>query len=405
MDNKKYGFNKGIFIAYGATGSCIYDLRESFAKIHRLDKDATELVRSVTTSDDYIFSDREMRFLSSLIDRSFLIANHEDIKINYESTEQTITSRVAWIEVTEKCQLRCSYCYGSFCAQKQKTLSTKDIEHLFYHLSHAGFTIFRLIGGEPLLYKNTVINLVSKLSEINNSRIELYTNGLLLTEDFLAFCKEHDIKLAIGIFGADDIECMNVTGSRNVFKRQVDIINIVRRSGVAYRLSITRIEANSSASKEQLAGIYKFPVELLREDQVKSIGRATSSADLKKTSLKRIKKEHFSHKFQSAFIRKNISDGHSCYKNKICITASLDVHPCIMERSIVYGNLRCSQLVDVLKAGAPFMGASKDSVSTCKDCEYRYACFDCRVDRILPNDFYSKSSNCGYNPHTGIWVD
>jgi len=34
----KYSFCEGIAIAYGATGSCIYDLREPFAKIYRIGK-------------------------------------------------------------------------------------------------------------------------------------------------------------------------------------------------------------------------------------------------------------------------------------------------------------------------------------------------------------------------------
>ena len=404
MNQQKYAFNEGIAIAYGATGSCIYDLRKTFAKIYRLDKDATELVRSITISRNFVASEKDRQFLSNLIEDSLLIVDDEGLKTNSD-IGQTKPNLVAWIEVTEKCQLRCSYCYGSFGAQKQKTLSMKDVDLIFDQLSYSGFTVFRLIGGEPLLYKKIVKTLISKLSTIKNSQIELYTNGLLLTNEILAFFKDYDVKLAIGIFGATDVECANITGSKNILIKQKKIINLVQTSGVACRFSITRTETNSSASKEQLSSIYNFPVELLRQDRVKNIGRSTSSIAFQNSSSQRINKSHFAHKFPSSFIQGNISGGHSCYKNKICITASLDVHPCVMERSIVYGSLLSAPLVDVLKAGNPYMGASKNLVSTCRDCEYRYACFDCRVDRVSPDDFYSKSSNCGYNPHTGIWVE
>ena len=171
------------------------------------------------------------------------------------------------------------------------------------------------------------------------------------------------------------------------------------------RLSITRTEKNRSATKEDLARIYNFPTELIREDQVKDVGRATNTKTPQNSQQKFIQKKTFSHKFKSSFIKQNISGGHSCYRDKICITSSLDVHPCVMERSVVYGNLRHTSLIDLLRSGSKYMKASKDFIDTCNACEYRYACFDCRVQRELPGVFFSKSSNCGYNPHTGTWVE
>jgi radical SAM protein with 4Fe4S-binding SPASM domain len=100
-----------------------------------------------------------------------------------------------------------------------------------------------------------------------------------------------------------------------------------------------------------------------------------------------------------------MNSGHSCFKNKICVTSTYDVYPCIMERSFTYGNILEKPLSEILKNGKPFMSASKDAINTCKDCEYRYACFDCRVIRESGDGFFAKPSNCGYNPHTGIWVD
>lgn len=404
MNHPKYGFQSGVTIAYGVTGSCIYDLRNATAKIYRLDKEATDLVRLITTKPSFTTTESCTKFVSELVANAILVEKNGNSALEgyIEGPKQSF---VAWIEVTENCQLSCSYCYGSFGKKKKTTISETCIDMLVEQLKINGFTVFRLIGGEPLIYKQTVQTLVSKLSSICESKIELYTNGLLLTKEFLAFCKDNNVKLAIGIFGANEIECSTVTGAKNVWTKHYDIINLVRASGVSYRISITRTGANSSASNEQLASIYKFPVERLRQDHVKSVGRAKNNARVLQTSSKAITKEYFSRKFPSALIRKNIVGGHPCYENKLCITSALYVHPCIMERSVVYGNLLSTPLAEIVRAGTPYMSASKDSVAICRDCEYRYACFDCRVERVSPDDFYSKSSNCGYNPHTGIWVD
>ena len=48
---------------------------------------------------------------------------------------------------------------------------------------------------------------------------------------------------------------------------------------------------------------------------------------------------------------------------------------------------------------------TKDEIETCKICELRFSCFDCReiAYRKSMGDLYAKNPNCGYNPKTGIW--
>jgi SPASM domain peptide maturase of grasp-with-spasm system len=48
---------------------------------------------------------------------------------------------------------------------------------------------------------------------------------------------------------------------------------------------------------------------------------------------------------------------------------------------------------------------NKDRIDTCKDCEFRYVCTDCRAYLQNPSDIYSKPLKCGYNPYSGIWED
>ena len=48
---------------------------------------------------------------------------------------------------------------------------------------------------------------------------------------------------------------------------------------------------------------------------------------------------------------------------------------------------------------------TKDEISVCKNCEFRYNCTDCRSFLIDYNDIYSKPLKCGYNPITCEWED
>lgn len=45
----------------------------------------------------------------------------------------------------------------------------------------------------------------------------------------------------------------------------------------------------------------------------------------------------------------------------------------------------------------------KDMVQTCRDCEFRHVCTDCRAYLEDPHDGCSKPLKCGYDPYTATW--
>lgn len=45
----------------------------------------------------------------------------------------------------------------------------------------------------------------------------------------------------------------------------------------------------------------------------------------------------------------------------------------------------------------------KDDVQTCNVCEFRYACFDCRVFISKKENLFSKPLKCNYNPYIAKW--
>ena len=73
----------------------------------------------------------------------------------------------------------------------------------------------------------------------------------------------------------------------------------------------------------------------------------------------------------------------------------------------IYGNITNDKLQDALKH-PDFKKSwliSKDQVLTCKDCEFRYICTDCRAYLEDPEDIFSKPLKCGYNPYTCEWEE
>lgn len=87
------------------------------------------------------------------------------------------------ISVTDRCNLRCTYCMpkeGISLIPHSEILSYEEIVEITKVLVDMGITKVRLTGGEPLVRKDIVV-LVSKLAEIKGiTDFSMTTNGSLL---------------------------------------------------------------------------------------------------------------------------------------------------------------------------------------------------------------------------------
>ena len=137
------------------------------------------------------------------------------------------------------------------------------------------------------------------------------------------------------------------------------------------------------------------------KDIVRMSGRANFSLlsdELIKKKL--ITKKSFQKPIQKTFVSRLIS-GHNCFKDRIYISSNLEIFPCVMERRLKHGIINKKNKI-VLDNNIRFF--NKDNVNECSNCEYRYACFDCRPDSLSEN-FKEKPWYCTYNPIIGEWED
>jgi radical SAM protein with 4Fe4S-binding SPASM domain len=105
--------------------------------------------------------------------------------------------------------------------------------------------------------------------------------------------------------------------------------------------------------------------------------------------------------------------GNCCLDGEICVSAHGDVYPCIMERTRILGNTLSQSLEEIIEgySAQSAWGLSKDRVPVCRDCEYRYACYDCPpLSKALAEmleqrriDGPVKDPLCTYDPYTGTW--
>ena len=95
----------------------------------------------------------------------------------------------------------------------------------------------------------------------------------------------------------------------------------------------------------------------------------------------------------------------SCWFGKIAITADGSVLPCVFARDQIAGNVKNEELSKIIDNGMlEFWKLTKDQIYVCRDCEYRFLCYDCRpLAYGLTGDLYAKYPKCTYNPYSGTW--
>ncbi|WP_294278445.1 grasp-with-spasm system SPASM domain peptide maturase [uncultured Chryseobacterium sp.] len=101
----------------------------------------------------------------------------------------------------------------------------------------------------------------------------------------------------------------------------------------------------------------------------------------------------------------------SCLNKKIAIDVNGNIKNCpAMPQS--FGHIKEITLERALmhQDFKQYWNITKDSISICKDCEFRYICTDCRAftEQSYINDNFldlSKPLKCGYDPYTGEWEE
>ncbi len=95
---------------------------------------------------------------------------------------------------------------------------------------------------------------------------------------------------------------------------------------------------------------------------------------------------------------------HPCLGGILTVSACGNVYVCRIMREKSLGNVLDTNLSEILRNNKEEIGKSwnltRDKITPCRNCEYRYSCMDCRG---IEEDVYY-TNLCRYDPHTGEWT-
>jgi len=311
------------------------------------------------------------------------------------------------LEITSNCNLRCIHCYGDFGPVQDDKL-TLSIEHQLRILRDAhdlGCKTVQFTGGEPTLSKR-LFELIDFAKAVGFKHVIVYTNGTLITEKMAEKFRQREVTVHLSLYSHDQQTHDTITGFKGSFEMTRQGLLLLKQKGVDTAVGTPVMKQNQEDLESVKAFLNDIGIKKHFFDPIRPIGRAKLNIHPDKTEFldcRFIRKPSFKTSRES-YLR--FKYGHICWLGCVEITATGDVLPCAFARNLVMGNVRDKPLKEIMenKEAARYWHLSKDGINICRDCEYRYCCFDCRPLAMNERSRLTlRGEYCTYNPYAGVW--
>ncbi len=419
--NNFFGLNPDCFLINGAKRGAIYNLNSG--DIYSINLETKQLLENLQkgsaiksaldkTEESYLAG---FEFLSRLYNLDLGHFSQEKPLVNSLPERPENRLNFVWLELTEGCNLKCLHCYSDSDSKKatyeklfpELFISHKDWLRVIKEAYELGTRRLQFIGGEPFIYGDKLFDLADFAGNIGYESQEIYTNGTLLNDDRIQNIRKRNMKLAFSFYGPTRSIHEEITQNHGSWESTLRNIKKARSNDIPTRIAIIAMKQNQDYLDETIEFLKnETGVEDVGYDLVRPSGRGCNSelvAD--KLVEKHLMTAPLFPKIDYDTFQKYLY-GHSCWSGELCISSSGNATPCIMERDFIIGNVKEMSLKDILNSNnlVKIWGLSKDYVEVCKDCEYRYGCFDCRPKaKGQSGEFYAKPADCMYDPYTGEW--
>ncbi len=326
------------------------------------------------------FQERSIGFLSD-----HFIRNEESIweflKIKEKINKKLID--FAWCELTSRCNLECIHCS---CSGSPLTTHANDFKVNFFdvvkQIRDLGCDKIQFTGGEPMLRKQLLIDLIKYSSSLGFSYREIYSNLNLLDDDLLRIITEYQLNIATSIYGHNAKIHDAVTTVQGSFDKTINSLRKLQQANINIRVGIILMDINLPYKRDILKFVKSMEISNVKVDIVRNAGRGCALFDTETKSAKINSNSGFGNLSlkEDFFWRSHLA--HNCFSNHICINEDGNVFPCVMLRESL-GNLENDSLYNIIvkDESQKLRNLTKDKVDKCSLCELRYVCFDCRIDR------------------------
>ncbi len=269
-----------------------------------------------------------------------------------------------FIEMTDKCNERCIHCYASSSPGCNDFLSLDEIKQSLDFARSVGRPFVQFTGGDPLIHKE-LLAAVAYAAKLDFQGIEIYTNGLLLSETLLTKLAPYQPRISFSLY-ADTAELHDgITQLAGSWKKTLAAMKRAKNMGFDIRAGIALMPENIACLDRMTPFLEKevgLDAKHVRFDPVKQTGRGKFMDDAKQILIAP------SHAPKTGNLR----------RGKLCIAANANVYPCVFSRKISLGNIRKQPLANIIKQLNERKTATP-SAERWKSCSESLSCGDCQM--------------------------
>lgn len=339
---------------------------------------------------------------------SSLTAKHTDLVVI--GSEDSIFPVHASLEVTDRCNLKCSFCYLSAGPTNRNSMSRAEAIQLMEELRTNGTTMIDLTGGEFFLNHDAVEILAYACDHFVH--VGLLTNGTHIPRAAFDILVKHKDKVFVNVsIGSTNPELHNrIRGARNAFERSVDTVKSLTLNGVRVRIASVIFNENmwEIESLAQLAirlGAFSFSFNFVegfgRGKEFKK-DQAISPNSSYGTYLRRVLKEY------GAIIpiiqgeeKQGIGNNCGAGTNGIAFSADGSLRPCpLFPKNSIFGNFHDKSLQDIFDTNIykqlHKVPAPSSETGCPMNCPHYHECRMCFLRGLDQNVFRAPEDYCNW---------
>lgn len=304
-------------------------------------------------------------------------------------------NKLASIEITHKCNLRCIHCCINAGGEvEDDDIPTQKMIDILDKVIDWDPRSIMLSGGEPMIRKD-FIEILTYLKSRYNGEITVSTNGTLINEENVKALVNCAYQIDISLDGVNEKTCSIVRGP-GVFNKVIKSVQLLQSTGFKkITLSMTIGEKNECQEKafvELNSSLGTTPIIRL----FSSVGRGEKNYPLFFSSgLEKvyIPKDYLSENYNKVTPACSCSAG----RQEIFITHNGDIYPCpaFMKSEYKLANIfdidKISQLNDYsnkdIKPYEILMKINPATYIKCKNCKVNLFCWTCpgEIEKIRDN--------------------
>ena len=396
--------NKNVILVSGAKNAAIYDFNAN--KLYAINTEALYIINRVVLKNEAPYTDVETTYISQLKQANLISDNFAPRSFEMKPDNE-IKLSFAWLELTEGCNLKCRHCYeGNDHRHSPNELSTNQWKAIINDLYLNGCRKLQFTGGECLL-RPDLSELIVYAADIGMTDITVFTNASLLNDSVIDTLLKNKVKVRFSLYG----HCANVhdaiTQRPGSFDKTIINVKKMMSLGIDVTPAVVIMKENENYIEQIKDYILSLCLNYSGYDVIREVYSGTQSSHIPVRQDVLDSKKKRSPSFQISKEKFNRALSHNtCWYGKFAITPTGKVIPCIFERNISLGDVTKQSISDILNSQSLRYHWNLDfsQVEFCKDCEYRFACKDCRpLGMAKCNDVKAKNPRCTYNPYTGTW--